>query len=327
MRNDGNDHGLVAALVLDGQGGGREVPRSAIGDAIGEGELLWLHFDLREEATAKWVEEESGLPPLAIQALLMEETRPRAAHYGEGLMVLLRAVNLNPGQEPEDMISLRCWFAPGRVITLRHQRLKALADLRERIDEGWGPKHCGEMLWQIVEEVVDHISPVVDEIEERVCELEEEGLEYAPRELRLKLSGLRREAIQLRRFTGPQRDLLNRLSMDTRHWLKDGDRGHIRESADRLTRLIEDLDSVRERSSVMHEELTARIQEQQERRLYALSLVSTTFLPLTFVTGLLGMNVGGIPFAEHKQGMWVVLAMLVVLALVQFLIFRWKRYL
>ncbi|MBX3364331.1 MAG: zinc transporter ZntB [Phycisphaeraceae bacterium] len=317
----------MSAMVLDGRGGGREIGYDEIDRSPAEGELVWLHFDLREGETHRWLAERSGIPPLAVHALRAEEIRPRAAHHGDALVVLLRAVNLNPGAEPEEMISLRCWFSQGRVVTLREQRLKALADLRERIDEGNGPRTCGEMLWAIIEEVVDHISPVVDELEERLCELEEATLATASSLLRVRLGGLRREAIQLRRFTGPQRDLLNRLSQETRAWLTEGDRAHIRESADRLTRLIEDVDSVRERSSVTHEELTAMMQERQERRIYALSLVSTTFLPLTFVTGLLGMNVGGIPFAEHGLGVWMVLGMLIVLAGVQFAIFRWRRYL
>lgn len=318
---------MIAAFLLDAKGGARELTWDEVLAWNPDQGVLWIHLDRAEENTHEWLRTLADLPELAIEALLQEETRPRAAHFGENLLIILRAVNLNPGAEPEDMISVRCWFEPYRVITLRQRKVAAINDMRERLTGGRGPRTSGDLLAQLIDDVVHHIVPVVEEIEDNLANLEEEILEGSPVALRKRLGDLRREAIQLRRFTSPERDLLNRLSVEPAPWMTDLDRAHIREAADRLTRLIEDLDTVRERASVTHEELTTRLSETLNTRLYALSLVSTTFMPLTFITGLLGMNVAGIPFAESPWAFAAVIAFTLLLATVQYCVFRRKGWL
>ena len=93
-----------------------------------------------------------------------------------------------------------------------------------------------------------------------------------------------------------------------------------------MVRYIEDLDSSRERASVAQEELMSRLSENMEKRMYALSLVATVFLPLGFMTGLLGVNVGGIPGAENKMGFLIVCFVLAGTAGIQFWIFKIKKW-
>ncbi len=101
---------------------------------------------------------------------------------------------------------------------------------------------------------------------------------------------------------------------------------HLRETSDRMMRYIEDLDSSRERASVAQEELMSRLSENMEKRMYVLSIVSTVFLPLSFFTGLLGINVGGIPGAENKTAFLIVCLILSGFAAIQFLIFKLKKW-
>ena len=100
----------------------------------------------------------------------------------------------------------------------------------------------------------------------------------------------------------------------------------LRESADTVTRHIEDLDSARDRASVAHEEFSSRMAEQMNSRMYVLSLIAGLFLPLGFLTGLLGVNVGGIPLAEDPGGFIEVVIFLVVLIVVQVVVFRYKKW-
>jgi zinc transporter len=103
----------------------------------------------------------------------------------------------------------------------------------------------------------------------------------------------------------------------------------LREIADPMTRYVEDLDSARERTAVAQEELIGRLSEQMDKRmylLYLLSLVAAIFLPLGFITGLLGINVGGIPSAEYHWGFALVTLMIVILVVMQVVIFRAKKW-
>jgi zinc transporter len=93
-----------------------------------------------------------------------------------------------------------------------------------------------------------------------------------------------------------------------------------------MTRFVEDLDSARERAAVAQEELLGRLSEQMDKRMYLLSLVAAIFLPLGFLTGLLGINVGGIPGAEYHWGFTLVTLMIVILVVVQVVLFRIKKW-
>jgi zinc transporter len=89
-------------------------------------------------------------------------------------------------------------------------------------------------------------------------------------------------------------------------WIEDDDRIHLREAADRFARMAEELEAVRERSALLHEQITDLRAEMIDRRSLIIAIVAMIFLPLTFVTGLFGMNVDGIPYAHHPLSFWAV---------------------
>ena len=144
--------------------------------------------------------------------------------------------------------------------------------------------------------------------------------------LRSSLTDLRREAITLRRYLAPQREALGRLQGEQLSWLTELDRLRLREVNDRLIRYVEDLDAVRERAAVAHEELISQLSNQINKRMYVLSVVAAVFLPLGFLTGLLGVNVGGIPGAESPFGFATFTLLLVVIVAVQLWFFIKKRW-
>jgi zinc transporter len=167
----------------------------------------------------------------------------------------------------------------------------------------------------------------VDNLEEELDSLEEDLIEGSVKELRPRLSGLRRQAVTLRRYLAPQRDVLARLSLESIPWIKDAHRARFRETADRTTRYVEDLDATRERAAVTQEELTAKLQDRMNRNMYVLSLVAAIFLPLGFLTGLLGINVGGIPGSESQIAFVIVCAFLVIIAVAEFSLFYFRKWL
>ena len=112
----------------------------------------------------------------------------------------------------------------------------------------------------------------------------------------------------------------------SKNLLVDDDAHYLREQANRITRYVEDLDLVRERALVVQEELLNRIAQEQNARMYLLSIVAAIFLPLSFLTGVFGMNVGGLPGVENKGAfLLVAIGMLAVgVAIVAWM--RWKRW-
>jgi zinc transporter len=318
--------GLIFAYQLDGRGGGQPVGWNEIRAWRPDGDFLWLHLDYEGFEVQRWFSEESGLDTVVAEALTEQETRPRSFAAHDGLFVILRGVNLNPGADPEDMVSIRMWIEERRVITLRRRRVMAVEDLRESVSVGSGPTDVGDFLVEMVDRLALRMSGVLSDLDEVVDSVEESLLQAESAELRPKLAEVRRQSIGLRRYLAPQRDVISRLQAERVSWLDEMDRAHLREVADRTTRYVEDLDSARDRAAVAHEELNSRLSEQMNRRMYALSVIAGIFLPLSFLTGLLGINVGGIPGPESPTAFTVVCIALIVLAGVQGWLFRRLRW-
>ena len=314
---DSHENGLISARVLDGQGGCRALDWDGVrawSSEIGARRPLWVHLDRREEGAQEWLRNESGLDAVVCDALLDEETRPRTRVFAEGALVILRGVNLNPGAEPDDMISVRVWVDAQRMISLRFPRLAAVQDLRDELDAGNGPTTSGQLLVVLAWHLHERMWPVLSNLDDIIDQLEDQVVEQPGRELRRQLGQIRRQAIGLRRYIAPQRDAISQLAGSAVSWLTDRDRTRLREIHDRTRRYVEDLDTLRERAAVVQEELAARMAEQMNRTMYVLSIVAGIFLPLGLLTGLLGINVGGMPGANDDSAFWVVCGLLVVLA-------------
>jgi zinc transporter len=145
---------------------------------------------------------------------------------------------------------------------------------------------------------------------------------------RRRVTEIRSQAISYRRFIAPQRQALERLSGAELDWLDEHDRIHLREAADSAARMTEELEAIRERAALIHEELTDRRAELIDSRSLLISIAALIFLPVTFVTGLLGMNVAGIPFAQEPWAFWGVVAccvLIAILVLAWFVRARWIR--
>lgn len=318
---------FLYSFLLDGDGPGKALDVAAIRSWKAADGKLWLHFDVSDPGACRWLEKDSGLPNDAIDTLLAGDTRPRSAVSESGLLVVLRGVNTNPGEDPEDMVSVRLWVESDRVISSRRRRLLSIVDISEAIVSGSGPRTPGQLLATLTERLADRIGNFVDSIEERLDAAEDEVGSGDPANFRPRLASLRRQIASVRRFLAPQRDALDRLNRQPVTVLDEEDAHNLRQEADRITRYLEDLDLARERTIVLQEELLSQIAQQQNSRMYVLSVVAAVFLPLTFVTGLLGMNVGGLPGLESPWGFYGSLATMLFAAVALLAFFRWKKWL
>ena len=277
--------------------------------------LLWIHLDASHETVRQWLTEKSGLNALVQEALMEVGTRPRSVVSESGVLAILRGVNCNPGADPEDMVAIRMFVTEHRIITMRRNRLMAVQDIHESLRTGNGPASAGAFFVAVVDRITERIGEIVGDIEDRVAEVEDAIVKAETAEIRPLLAELRRESISLRRYIAPQRDMLARLAHERIAWLTDADKTLLRENAERTARYVEDIDAARERALISQEELNSRLSEQMNRAMYTLSIVAAVFLPLGLLTGLLGINVGGIPGTDSQWAFLIVTIFLVVLAI------------
>ncbi len=298
--------GLLKAYILDGSGGGTRIGWQEVDEWKAEdGMLLWLHLDYSHPFVRQWLKGRKGLDYLVVENLLAEDSRPRSTPFHTGLLMGLRGVNLNPGADPEDLIAIRLWLDEHCVISTGKRILASIDDMEQALEQGEGPGSTGEFLTQLCENVMNRLGEVTEDFEVTFDDFEQRIMVEEGGVLRMQLSSLRRQIIALRKYLAPQREALGYLQVSKVAWLQDVDRLRLREVSDRLVRYVEELDSVRDRSVVLHEELASRLSDQINKRMYVLSLVTTIFMPLSFLTGLLGVNLGGIPGADSRWGFLV----------------------
>jgi zinc transporter len=318
--------GLISALLLDGRGGARQVEWAEVRAWTPETGVLWVHLDRTKADAEHYLRHEAGLDGVVADTLLAADTRPRMVPQGPGLIVSLRGVNFNPGADPEDMISVRLWIQKGRIITSRARRSMATQDVQERLARGQGPKDEIDCLFELAKSLLMRVGHVIDELSDAVDALEEQVVSGDMTKVREELSDARRRAIAIRRHLSPQREALARLQGEKHEMLDAIDAAHFRELADETTRYVEELDSVRERASVVQDEVLNRLTERQNRNSYVLTVVAAIMLPLSFVTSLFGVSIAGIPFADEPQAFWVLLWILGALVVVEVILFRLAKW-
>jgi zinc transporter len=319
--------GLLCAYVIYSDGRNKSLSWQEVEEFSGHGDaFLWLHLDRSSAHVEEWLSERSGLDPIDVDALLADETRPRFTLLDTAAHCNLRGINFNPGEAEEDMVSIRLWIEPTRVISTCRRPLRAVEDIREILAKGNRIRTNAGLVALFADSLVNRIGAAVESVDEELDALEESVSTSTDIFVRDALGRFRRKAVQLRRFVAPQRDALLHFANSDADWLSERARRRLQEVADEVTRIVEALNSIWERAAILQEEVLARHSEQTNRRLYLLSIVAAIFLPLGFVAGLLGVNLGGIPGADKPFGFAVLCLLLVVLTFLLVWLFRRFRW-
>lgn len=288
--------------------------------------LNWKHLDFSDPDDASWIRQEGGIPEIVADALIDADSRPRMLQVDNGVLIILRGVNLNPDSEVEDMVSIRAWLEPDRVITTSRRALKSVSKISRSVDAGRGPENTGEFLSTLTEYLGDFINEAIERIEASLDVAEDHVGDSAVIARNSPFTVLRRQTARIRRYLAPQKEALDRLSRCTESMFSADDKARYAEQANRITILLEDLDLVRERAMVAQEEFLGIVAHEQNSRMLVLSIVAAVFLPLAFLTGLMGMNVAGLPGMENPWAFWILVVLMALSAGVILVLFRIKKW-
>jgi len=314
---------ILFAWAFDGKGGGRTIIGEDLRSVMQIGSQAWVHMDATHKDTRAWLRKAMGnLDELILDALLADETRPRIVEFEDGALLILRGVNLNEGADPMDMVSIRLWIDANRIVSLERRNVKAVRDIERRLTHGKGPKNSGDFLVQLSASLFARMEPVLTALDEATDDIEEKILENPDFSERQTIVDIRKQAIIFRRYMSPQRDVMQHLRSSDYDWLDTVQRRHIQESHDRVLRYVEDLDTIRERAQIVKDELSNMLSDRLNKNLYILSVIAAIFLPLGFLTGLLGINIGGVPGSDNPNAFWIFNAGLLVLISLQIWLFR-----
>ena len=281
---------------------------------------VWLHFNLADGRARTWISEQSELPPAAVSALLDPLRRVRMNLLDEGVAGIVEDLHHDFHGDPEGFGELRFYVDERRVISGRRHPLKTVDGLHRALEQGVPIASTARWLELLVAGMTQNFAEAVQDLVEQVDEIEDDVVAGENQDGRARLAGIRRLLVRFRRHVHANRAAFGKLRLRApqgREQVSD-----LRQSLEQMDGVSQDLDLVHERVRVLQEEVANLLAEATNRNLYLLSIVTTVLLPATLVTGIWGMNVGGLPWMDSPHGfLWtalgVVCSILVSLALLR----------
>jgi zinc transporter len=288
--------------------------------------FLWLHFSLSNAAAERWFRQHLSLPDAFHAALHEGVGATRVEQDGDALVAVLHDVLFDFRYDPSEVSTVCLCVQPRVMISARPRPLRSLDRLRATVRSGEAFGSPVELLAHLLQNQADVMVDIVRKTTGRVDGIEDQLLRHRIPVSRAELSGLRRLLVRLQRLLAPEPAALFRLLSRPPAWMGEADVQLLRQSAEEFATAVADSGAVVERIKLLQEELAAVVGEQSNRILFLLTLVTVVALPFNVIGGLFGMNVGGIPLAQHRHGFTIVIAVVAGLtAVVGALVLRRRK--
>ncbi|HEV7344235.1 MAG TPA: CorA family divalent cation transporter [Devosia sp.] len=305
--------GVGAVLIFDGKGG---VTRHEPG--ADELKVPLRGFKLvcgnsKSPEFKVWLKQELG--EFNADLLTVPSMRSRCTVVEDRAMVVMRVAR--PGAEPDDIGRqlLTLWIEKGRVIIASELNILDFLDINKWVASHHAPVSPADLVARLGLRAADRLEPLVERLGNRLDDIEEALIVKSSANISSRLAELRRNLISFRRLVWPQRDVLNTLEIEDLSHFSARDRLRLREASSRSARLGDELQALSERAVLVHEQIIDARAEQMNRTMLILAAVTVVFMPLTLLTGALGMNVAGIPFADSPSAFASVCVGLLMLSL------------
>lgn len=290
-------------------------------------EFLWLHFNLSNTASEKWMLEHASIDEAFSQALHDGSRSTRIELADNALISVVNDVLHDFTLDSADIATLWLQVSRRMMISARRTPLKSIERLRQAVAGGDAIRSSLELLIHLFRDQADVLVNIVRQASARVDKVEDSLLAGRLTERRADLGALRRVLVRLQRLLAPEPAALFRLLQRPPSWMSDADLQELRQSTEEFSVVLNDMSALQERIKLLQEEIAAQVNEENNRSLYVLTVVTVLALPINIIAGLLGMNVGGVPLAQSAHGFWIVVAIVATftIAAVGLLLRRQKR--
>jgi len=286
--------------------------------------FVWLHLSLSNAAAERWMRQCLNLSEEFYDSLHEGSGSTRLEMQGDALVAVLHDVLFNTNFDSANVATVTLHMEPQLVVSARLRPLRAVDQLRAAVRAGQPLRSAPELLAQLLRDQAEVLADIVRKTTTRLDVIEDRMLAERVAASRGELSALRRSLVRLQRLLAPEPAALFRLLNRPPYWLSEEDIQDLRQAAEEFATAVADAGVLVERLKLLQEELSATVEEQTNRTLFILTLVTVLALPINVVTGLFGMNVGGVPLSQHGQGFTIVVVALAVITcvLAYFLLIR-----
>ena len=274
------------------------------------GAFLWLHFNLAHTGARPWLAQHAALPEAFFDALKDGLHSTRIERTDQSLIAVANDVHFDFSFEPSDISTLWISVEQHLIVTARQRPLRSVDRLRESVKAGLRLRSPAELLEHLLRAQADVLVDIVRGVTARVDSIEDQLLANRLDHKRARLGALRRLLVRLQRLLAPEPAALFRLLQHPPHWMAELDVQALREASEEFSVVLRDMNTLQERIKLLQEEIAAQVNEGNNRSLFVLTIVTVLALPINLIAGLLGMNVGGVPLAQHAHGFWIVVAII-----------------
>ena len=275
--------------------------------------FIWLHLSLSNAAAERWLHESLNLSESFFESLRENTGSTRLELEGDALIASIHDVQFNTSFDSANISTVTIWMEPRLVVSARLRPLRSVDRLRASLKAGQPLRSSAELLAQLLREQAQVLVDIVRQSTTRVDSVEDRLLANRVSVSRSELSTQRRSLVRLQRLLAPEPAALFRLLNRPPEWLSEDDVRDLQQAAEEFSAAVTDSAALTERLKLLQEELTATVEEQTNRTLFILTLVTVLALPINLVAGLLGMNVGGIPLSQHTHGFALVVGALTLI--------------
>lgn len=256
--------------------------------------VTWINVDgVRDASVIEKLGARFGIHPLVLEDIMTTTQRPKTEDLGTSLYVVLRMIEYSEQCVETTADQLSLILGPNYVLTFQETAGDCLDPVRDRIRSGKGrirKQGPDYLAYAVIDSVVDNYFFVLEKLGERIDTLEEQLIAEPRRELLGEIHGLKREMIELRKSVWPLREVVSGLERSESPLIKESTGLFLRDLYDHAIQVIDTVESFREMLSSMVETYLSSLSNRMNEIMKVLTIISTIFIPITFLVGLYGMN-------------------------------------
>jgi magnesium transporter len=270
-----------------------------------------------------------------IHRLILEDVvdvyqRPKMDEYESGLFYLIKSLRFDPTDKKVKTEHVGIYFQEGLVISFQEYSSDIFQKVKSRIVGSSGmirQRGADYLAYALADVIVDNYFVVLEEIESLLTELESEILTNHENSQKHKMLSMKKELLKVRKNIAPLREALSQLSKTDSSLIADSTVFFLRDLYDHVIQCLDMVESFRDLNNGLQDLYHAELSFKMNQVMQVLTLVSTIFIPLTFLAGIYGMNFKNMPELDNPYGYYILLGAMLFIGLGLFLYFRKKRWL
>ena len=270
-----------------------------------------------------------NIHPLVLEDILHTQQRPKFEEYGNEVFIVVSALTFNSELYELSAEQVAIYFGENFLLTFQENEDDTFAAVRERLETGRGrmrSRKSDYLAYALIDNLVDNYFEVLDRIEDRMDELETEINEEPSRQVKEKIHHLKFQMLALRKSVMPLREAVGKFSRCESKVMDESTGIFVRDLYDHVIRIADLIETYRDMLNGLQELYLSELSIRMNNVIQVLTIITTIFVPLTFLAGLYGMNFENIPGLSSPHGYYYLLGVMVLIFIASLFYFKRKNW-